>query len=65
LKDIEFQRVLDPFTAYQELDQWISGVLGQNPEPDEVSDKVKIQQHGFDSWSFRKHKLDNTKDRKK
>ena len=61
LKDIEFQKVLHPFTAYQELEQWIYGVLGQNPQPLEVSDAVKIQQHGFDRWSFRKHKLDNVK----
>ena len=59
LKDLSFQKVLDPFTAYQELEMWIGGVIGQNPEPDEVSDAVKIQQHGFDKWSFRKHKLDN------
>ena len=65
LKDFDFQKVLDPFTAYQELSMWTSGVLGQNPEPDQVSDAVRIQQHGFDSWSFRKHKLDNTKARKK
>lgn len=65
LKDMNFQKVIDPFTAYQELDMWIGGVIGQNPQPDEVSDSVKIQQHGFDKWSFRKHKLDNTKARKK
>jgi hypothetical protein len=59
LKELSFQKVLDPFTAYQELEMWIGGVIGQNPEPAEVSDKVKIQQHGFDEWSFRKHKLDN------
>jgi hypothetical protein len=58
---MEFQKVLDPFTAYQELEMWISGVLGQNPQPLEVSDEVKIQQHGFNEWSFRKHKLDNVK----
>ena len=61
LKDYNFQKVLDPFTAYQELDQWIGGVLGQNPQPEEVADKYKIQQHGYDKWSFRKHKLDNVK----
>jgi hypothetical protein len=59
LKDFQFQKVIDPFTAYQELDMWVGGVLGQNKEPLEVSDSVKIQQHGFDKWSFRKHKLDN------
>ena len=59
LKDINFQKIVDPFTAYQELEMWLGGVIGQNPEPAEVSDAVKIQQHGFDKWSFRKHKLDN------
>ena len=59
LKDLNFQKVLDPFTAYQELEMWVGGVIGQNPQPAEVSDAVKIQQHGFDKWSFRKHKLDN------
>ena len=66
LKDIDFQKVIDPFTAYQELEMYIGGVIGQNPQPADVSDSVKIQQHGFDPlWSFRKHKLDNTKERKK
>lgn len=66
LANYEFQRVLDGYTAFQELEQWIGGVLGQNPAPDEIEDKYKIQQHGFDNkWSFRKHKLDNTKERKK
>ena len=64
LKDYNFQKVLDPYTVYQELDMYINGVLGQNKEPDEVADKYKIQQHGYDRWSFRKHKLDNVKARK-
>ena len=59
LKDIEFQRVLDPYTAFQELDMYIGGVLPDTKPTEEVADKYKIQQHGFDKWSFRKHKLDN------
>lgn len=59
LKELNFQRVLDPFTAYQELDQWIGGVLGNNEIIPEMADKDKIAAHGFNSWSFRKHKLDN------
>ena len=54
LKDYSFQKVLDPYTAFQELDAWIGGVLGQNPQPSEVPDKYKIEQHGFDKHSFRK-----------
>ena len=55
LKDYEFYKVFDPFTAFQEIQMFLSGVLGTN-ERDivEVEDKYKIAQHGFDKWSFRK-----------
>jgi hypothetical protein len=59
LKELNFQKVLDPFTAYQELEQWIGGVLGNTEVIPEMADKDKIAAHGFNSWSFRKHKLDN------
>lgn len=60
LKDIEFQRVLDPYTAFQELDMYIGGILPDIKPVEDIADKYKIQQHGFDNkWSFRKHKLDN------
>lgn len=62
---IDFAKAIDPFTAFQELSMWVGGTLSQNKEPDEISDKYKIEQHGFDpAWSFRKHKLDNKKSRK-
>lgn len=55
LKDVEFYKVLDSFTAYQELDMFISGTLPQSTAmPIEIADKDKIPQHGFDKWSFRK-----------
>lgn len=55
LKDIEFQRVKDPYTAYQEIFQFVAGVLN-HPENKmvKISDKDKIHKHGFDKWSFRK-----------
>jgi len=55
LKDYRFQTILDPFTAYQEINQFISGVLGQ-PEKEtiQVDEKTKVQSKGFDKWSFRK-----------
>ena len=60
LKDIEFQRVVDPYTLFQDLDMYVGGVLPEVKSVDEIADKYKIQQHGFDPiWSFRKHKLDN------
>lgn len=54
LKDIQFYQVLDAFTAYQELEMWVGGVLSNNPQIQPVPDKFKIQQHGYDEYSFRK-----------
>jgi hypothetical protein len=55
LSDVEFFKVFDPHTAFQEIEMFISGVLGApNKEPLLISDKDRIQQHGFDKRSFRK-----------
>ncbi len=59
LKDVKFQRVLDPYMAYQEISMWVGGILPQSKEVQDIPDKYKIEQHGFNEWSFRKHKLDN------
>lgn len=55
LREIEFYKIVDPFTAFQELSMWIGGVL-PTPGRDMVNieDKYRIAQHGFDKWSFRK-----------
>lgn len=55
LKDLEFYKIFDSFTAFQEIQMFIGGVLGFN-ENDiiEIDDKYRIQQYGFDKWSFRK-----------
>lgn len=54
LKDIEFYKVFDPFSAFQEIEMFLFGVLG-NPEKNqiEVTEKNRISQRGFDKWSFR------------
>ena len=55
LKDYEFYKVIDSFTAFQEISMFIGGILGiGEKEIIEVEDKYKIPQHGFDKWSFRK-----------
>ena len=55
LKKYEFYKVVDAFTAFQEIQMFISGVLGIGErEIIEVEDKYKIDQHGYDKWSFRK-----------
>lgn len=55
LKNYEFYKVVDSFTAFQEISMFIGGVLGiGEKEIIQVEDKYKIPQHGFDKWSFRK-----------
>jgi len=55
LKDYEFYKVVDAFTAFTELQMFMGGVLGVGEkEIVEIEDKYKIGQHGFDKWSFRR-----------
>ena len=58
LKNFDFFKMMDAFTAFQEISMFIGGVLGnKEKEIIQVSDKNKIEQHGFDyKWSFRKEK---------
>lgn len=58
LNNIKFVKVLDPFTAFQELSMFISGIMGgQAPPMVEISDKVRLEKHGFDKIkSFRNMK---------
>lgn len=56
LSDVQFYRVFDAYTAYQELEMWLGGVLAYPPNfMVEISDKSKIQKGGFDPvYGFRK-----------
>ena len=55
LSHAQFYKVFDSFSAYQELDMFISGTLPQSTAmPIQIEDKYRIQQHGFDKYSFRK-----------
>jgi hypothetical protein len=57
LKSYNFQRLVDPYTAYQELQMFNFGVLSNNPEPQILNDKSRIVAAGFDlKSSFRKVK---------
>jgi len=54
LKKYEFQKVKDPYIAYQEISMFLGGVIPrQLPEIVGISDKDRIAQHGFDKLSFR------------
>jgi hypothetical protein len=61
LKDLMFYRAIDSFALFQELSMFVGGVIPRNPNPMvEITDnKIKVAKHGFDKWSFRKHKEDN------
>jgi hypothetical protein len=54
LQPYMFYRVKDPVTAFQEIHQYLSGVLG-NKEKDAIStdDKYLVHSKGFNKWSFR------------
>jgi len=55
LDEYKFYTVIDSFTAFQEVQMFMGGVLGAGEkEIVEVEDKYKITQHGFNKWSFRK-----------
>lgn len=57
LKKLQFYRIVDAYTAFQELSMFISGIMGGSVPPMiEISDKIRAEKHGFDKWSFRKQK---------
>jgi hypothetical protein len=58
LKNHQFYKVLDPYTAFQEISMWVGGVLTNNPpKMVEITDeRVILVKHGMDHTSFRKPK---------
>ena len=54
LKKYSFQKIKDPFSAFQEIMSFLSGVLG-NSEKDiiTIEDKYIKESKGFDKWSFK------------
>ncbi len=60
LKKLNFASAVDPYTAFQELSMFNGGVLPRSPNPmvELSGEKIMTQKHGFDKWSFRRHKDD-------
>lgn len=55
LYDWEFFRVMDPFTAYLEVSNFVGGVLQNEMKPiPKIDDVTLASAKGFDKWSFRK-----------
>lgn len=54
LKELQFFRVIDTFTAFQELQMFLGAMAQPNKPIPNVSDKDMVSIKGFDEWSFRK-----------
>lgn len=55
LKKLNFQTFKDTYTTYQDIFQYVSGVLNSRENyMVKITDKDKIAKHGFNEWSFRK-----------
>ena len=64
LKDLEFQRRVDPYMAFQEIAMYLSGVLGcSERDTVGVDDKHLMAAKGFDKRSFKRDP--GTPDRKR
>lgn len=64
LRELQFYKVFDSYSAYQEIAMFLSGVLGwpENATVD-ISDTDMRDAKGFDDWSFKTRptkKLDNS-----
>jgi len=55
LNQFDFIKVFDPSAAFQELSMFVGTNLVRQMDPDvKHSDELKIEQHGFNEWSFRR-----------
>jgi len=65
LNEMQFASVVDPYTAYQELEMFLGTNLVNQMDPDvHVPDVVKAESHGFNKFSFRKDPSKKGKRRK-
>lgn len=66
LSDIEFYKAVDPFTAFQEIDMFYFGVLG-NKEADleDIEEKYRMTSRGYDKTSFRQAAPGDKKEKRK
>jgi hypothetical protein len=66
LRKLNFQTVMDPYTAYQELSMFLGNNMAQQVDPiPKMTDELKAHAHGYDKWSFRTHKEDSKKTKKR
>ena len=66
LRSYQFFKVIDPFTAYQELSMFLGNNLVTQKDPNPpISDVDKRDTHGFNEWSFKTHQEESKKPRGK
>lgn len=53
LKDVQFYKVVNPVTAFQEISMYLGNQLVKHDEPDAIADEYRIAMHGYDRHSFR------------
>ena len=56
LKDVHFQKVFDPFQAYQQINMFLGNMAFPNRPIPHVSDEDLLLAKGFDKYSFRADK---------
>jgi hypothetical protein len=54
LKELEFFRLFDTYSAFQEIAMFLGGLAVPLKEIPQVPDKIMVGIKGFDEWSFRK-----------
>jgi hypothetical protein len=63
LNKLNFQSVIDPYTAYQNLSMYLGNDMVDlsSSDPKPITDKMRAETKGFDDWSFRRHKTEDSK----
>lgn len=54
LKPLDFVRIFDPYTAFQEISMFMGGMAMPEKEMPIIPDELKIYSRGFNKWSFRR-----------
>jgi hypothetical protein len=54
LKNLEFFRLFDTYSAFQEIVMFLGGLAVPLKEIPEIPDEIMVGVKGFDQWSFRK-----------
>ena len=66
LKSIEFQRIVDPWSAFQDIERYMANDLAEdNKPPVEIADEYRIKAHGYNDGNFRKSKDTRKRKQKK